>query len=397
MSRDTPLIALLAAVTAIGPFALQALSPALPALATDFAVPAAVAQLMLSLSLVAMAASTLVWGPVSDRLGRRPVMVAGLVLAGFGSALAALAPELWIAILGRLMQAGGAVAGMVLARAVAQDLYGKDRSAAVIGQITAAMVVAPMVAPALSGLIVESVGWRGIFALVAVAALGLALWVRAKLPETAPRGRRENPLATLRAFGQIGRLRTFWAHACFGAFSLAGFLFFVGSAPYVMEQAYGARPSVYGFFFMPLAATYMLANMACGRMTSRFGSRRMIIFGGGCTIAAMATGLVVMSLGVVNPLALMVPAFFHSIGAGLSVPNSIAGAVGAAPERAGAASGLLGFIQFLTAAVTTQIAGFLPHDIAAPTLAGMAVLSTIGLSGFLALERGVPVEPVARG
>jgi DHA1 family bicyclomycin/chloramphenicol resistance-like MFS transporter len=397
MSRDTPLIALLAAVTAIGPFALQALSPALPALATDFAVPAAVAQLMLSLSLVAMAASTLVWGPVSDRLGRRPVMVAGLVLAGFGSALAALAPELWIAILGRLMQAGGAVAGMVLARAVAQDLYGKDRSAAVIGQITAAMVVAPMVAPALSGLIVESVGWRGIFALVAVAALGLALWVRAKLPETAPRGRRENPLATLRAFGQIGRLRTFWAHACFGAFSLAGFLFFVGAAPYVMEEAYGARPSVYGFFFMPLAATYMLANMACGRMTSRFGSRRMIIFGGGCTIAAMATGLVVMSLGVINPLALMVPAFFHSIGAGLSVPNSIAGAVGAAPERAGAASGLLGFIQFLTAAVTTQIAGFLPHDIAAPTLVGMAVLSTIGLSGFLALERGVPAEPVARG
>ncbi len=397
MSRDIPLITLLAAVTAIGPFALQALSPALPALATDFAVPAAVAQLMLSLSLVAMAASTLVWGPVSDRLGRRPVMVAGLVLAGFGSALAALAPELWIAILGRLMQAGGAVAGMVLARAVAQDLYGKDRSAAVIGQITAAMVVAPMVAPALSGLIVESVGWRGIFALVAVAALGLALWVRAKLPETAPRGRRENPLATLRAFGQIGRLRTFWAHACFGACSLAGFLFFVGAAPYVMEQAYGARPSVYGLFFMPLAATYMLANMACGRMTSRFGSRRMIIFGGGCTIAAMATGLVVMSLGVINPLALMVPAFFHSIGAGLSVPNSIAGAVGAAPERAGAASGLLGFIQFLTAAVTTQIAGFLPHDTAAPTLVGMAVLSAIGLSGFLALERGVPAEPVARG
>jgi DHA1 family bicyclomycin/chloramphenicol resistance-like MFS transporter len=303
---------------------------------------------------------------------------------------------LWIAILGRLMQAGGAVAGMVLARAVAQDLYGKDRSAAVIGQITAAMVVAPMVAPALSGLIVESVGWRGIFALVAAAALGLAVWVRARLPETAPRGRRENPLATLRAFGDIGRLRAFWAHACFGACSLAGFLFFVGAAPYVMEQAYGARPSVYGFFFMPLAATYMLANMACGRMTSRFGSRRMIIFGGGCTIAAMATGLVVMSLGVINPLALMVPAFFHSIGAGLSVPNSIAGAVGAAPERAGAASGLLGFIQFLTAAVTTQIAGFLPHDIAAPTLIGMAVLSTIGLSGFLALERGAPAAPVVR-
>jgi DHA1 family bicyclomycin/chloramphenicol resistance-like MFS transporter len=351
---------------------------------------------MLSLSLVAMAVCTLVWGPVSDRLGRRPVMVAGLVLAGFGSALSALAPELWIAILGRLMQAGGAVAGMVLARAVAQDLYGKDRSAAVIGQITAAMVVAPMVAPALSGLIVEIVGWRGIFALTAAAAMVLAVWARARLPETAPRDKREHPLKTLRAFGQIGRCRAFWAHAVFGACSLAGFLFFVGAAPYVMEQTYGARPSVYGLFFIPLAATYMLSNMACGRMTSRYGGRRMIIFGGSCTIAAMTIGLVAMGAGVINPLVLMVPAFFHSIGDGLSVPNSVAGAVGSAPDRAGAASGLLGFIQFLTAAVTTQIAGFLPHDEAAPVLIGMTVLATIGVVGFLALERGVEAEPVAR-
>jgi DHA1 family bicyclomycin/chloramphenicol resistance-like MFS transporter len=399
MPRKGPLVALLAAVTAIGPFSLQALSPALPAIAsasTGFGVPAAVSQLMLSLSLVAMAVCTLAWGPVSDRLGRRPVMVAGLVLAGAGSALSALAPELWIAILGRLMQAGGAVAGMVLARAVAQDLYGKDRSAAVIGQITAAMVVAPMVAPALSGLIVEIVGWRGIFALTAAAAMVLAVWAGARLPETAPRGKREHPFETLQAFGQIGRRRAFWAHAVFGACSLAGFLFFVGAAPYVMEETYGARPSVYGLFFIPLAATYMLSNMACGRMTSRYGGRRMIVFGGGCTIAAMMVGLVAMSAGVVNPLALMVPAFFHSIGAGLSVPNSVAGAVGSAPDRAGAASGLLGFIQFFTAAVTTQIAGFLPHDEAAPILIGMTVLATIGVTGFLVLERGTVAEPVAR-
>jgi len=130
MPRKAPLVALLAAVTAVGPFSLQALSPALPAIATDFVVPAAVAQLMLSLSLVAMAATTLVWGPVSDRLGRRPVMVAGMLLAGAGSALSAVAPELWLAALGRLMQAGGAVAGRVLARAVAYWLLHRLRGAA---------------------------------------------------------------------------------------------------------------------------------------------------------------------------------------------------------------------------------------------------------------------------
>jgi DHA1 family bicyclomycin/chloramphenicol resistance-like MFS transporter len=394
MARNLPLVALLAAVTAIGPFSLQALSPALPAIAVDFEVPAAVAQLMLSLSLVAMAVTTLAWGPVSDRLGRRPVMVAGMLLAGLGSGLAALAPELWLAVLGRLMQAAGAVAGMVLARAVAQDLYGKAGSASVIGQITAAMVVAPMIAPALSGLVVESIGWRAIFALVAAAAAMLAVWAGLKLPETAPKGPREHPLAMVRAFGEIGRRSAFWAHASFGACSLAGFLFFVGAAPYVMQEAYGAAPSVYGFFFMPLAATYMVANVACGRLTARFGGRRMIILGGGLTIGAMSAGLLAVASGLESPLALMVPAFFHSVGAGLSVPNSVAGAVGAAPGRAGAASGLLGFIQFLTAAVTTQIAGFLPHDVAAPTLGGMTVLSVLGLTCFLTFEHGAgPARP----
>jgi DHA1 family bicyclomycin/chloramphenicol resistance-like MFS transporter len=286
---------------------------------------------------------------------------------------------------------------MVLARAVAQDIYGREGSAGVIGQITAAMVVAPMIAPALSGVIVELVGWRGIFALVALATVVLVAWSAAKLPETVPRSAREDPREILRGFGEIGRLRAFWAHACFGACSLASFLFFVGGAPYVMEEAYGARPSVYGFFFIPLAATYMVSNMACGRMTSRYGGRRMIVFGGSCTIAAMLVGLVVMGAGVVNPLVLMLPAFFHSVGAGLSVPNAVAGAVGAAPHRAGAASGLLGFFQFLIAAFTTQVAGFLPHDTAAPMLIGMTVLSTLGLSTFLALERGAVPVPVVRG
>jgi DHA1 family bicyclomycin/chloramphenicol resistance-like MFS transporter len=336
------------------------------------------------------------WGPVSDRLGRRPVLVAGMVLAGFGSALAAVAPVLAVAIFGRLLQAAGAVAGMVLARAVAQDLYGRDRAVSVIGQITAAMVVAPMLAPALSGLVVEIVGWRGIFAIVAVGGVLLAAWARARLPETAPKAAPEPPRETLRGFGLIARRRAFWAHACFGACSLASFLFFVGAAPYVMMETYGAGPSIYGLFFIPLAATYMAANIACGRLTARHGGRRMIVVGGICTIAAMVSGLAVMEIGVNHPLVLMLPAFVHSVGAGLSVPNAVAGAVGAAPERAGAASGLLGFIQFLSAAVTTQLAGFLPHDVAAPTLMGMTLLSAIGLASYLALS-GRPARVAVSG
>ncbi|HUF87216.1 MAG TPA: Bcr/CflA family efflux MFS transporter [Thermohalobaculum sp.] len=386
LTRHVTLVALLAAVTAIGPFALQALSPALPALAGEFRVPAASAQLMLSLSLVATAFATLVWGPVSDRLGRRPMMLAGMVLAALGSLLAAVAPALWLAILARLLQAAGAAAGAVLARAVAQDLYGRERAAGVIGQISAVMVLAPMLAPVLSGLIVELAGWRGVFALSGLIAAVLVGWCWAALPETAPRAPAEVPLATLRGFAEVARVRAFWSHACFGASALATFLFFVGAAPYVMQEAFGLGPAAYGVAFIPLAAAYMLSSTVCGRVTARLGPRRTILLGSALTIGAMSAGLVAMALGFDNPLGLMVPAMFHSVGAGLAVPNAVAGAVGAAPARAGAASGLFGFLQFMAGAVAAQIAGFVPHGVAAPTVAGMTVFSVLGLAGFLALE-----------
>jgi DHA1 family bicyclomycin/chloramphenicol resistance-like MFS transporter len=258
------------------------------------------------------------------------------------------------------------------------------------------MVVAPMLAPVLSGLIVAAVGWRGIFALVALGAAALALWSRAALPETAPRGAPESLHTTLGGFAEVARSGSFWGHACFGAASLASFLFFVGAAPYVMQEAYGAGPAVYGLYFIPLAATYMVSNIACGRLTARHGPRRMIVVGSGLALGAGAAGLAVMGLGAAHPLALFVPAVFHSVGAGLAVPNAVAGAVGAAPARAGAASGLFGFVQFMTAAASTQIAGLLPHDVAAPTLAGMMVLTGVGLAGYLALARAGGAAPAAR-
>lgn len=396
MPRHVPLVALLAAVTAIGPFALQALTPALPSVSGEFRVPTAVTQLMLSLSLVTTAFATLVWGPLSDRLGRRPMLVAGMALAALGSGAAALAPGIWPAILGRLVQAAGAAAGAVLARAVAQDLYGRERASGVIGQITAVMVLAPMLAPVLSGLIVETVGWRGVFALSGLAALVLAAWSRLGLRETAPPRAPDMPLAFLRGFAEVARVRAFWSHGCFGAASLAAFLFFVGAAPYVMQEAYGAGPAVYGIAFIPLAAAYMLANMACGWVTAHWGPRRTILAGSALTLGAMSVGLVAMALGFENPLGLMVPALCHSIGAGISVPNAVAGAVGAAPERAGAASGLFGFLQFMAGAASAQVAGFVPHGVAMPTVAGMAVLSAIGLAGYVALEAKARPAPARR-
>ena len=376
------LIVLLAAVTAIGPFTQHALSPALPIIAEDFAVPPAAAQLMLSLALVVMAISTLFWGPLSDRFGRRPVLVAGLVMAALGSALAAMAPVLWVAVLGRLLQAAGGAAGTVLARAVAQDVFGASRAAGVIGQMTAFMVAAPMVAPTISGLLVEASGWREVFWLSSALCFFLFIWLRASLSETAPAAEVRGVGDMLRGFAIISRRRVFWRYAGYASFSLAGFYYFTAITPYVMRETFDQGPAAYGLYFMMLSATFMVTNFVAGRVSDRFGQERTLMFGACLSLSGPLMVAALLLAGIHQPWVLFVPGTIQSFGAGLAMPNAMAGAVGSSPERAGAASGLLGFGQFMVAGVTTQVAGFLPHD--QPLTVPLGMLAAIG-AGVLCL------------
>ena len=388
---DFLLILLLAAVTAIGPFTLHALSPALPAISSGLGVPAAAAQLLLSLSLVAMAVSTLLWGPLSDRHGRRPVLIAGLVMAAAGSVLAALAPSLPVAILGRVLQAAGGAAGMVLARAVAQDVFGSARAAGVIGQMTAFMVAAPMVAPTISGLIVAGAGWRGVFWMSAVLGAVLAVWARASLAETAPAiGGLAGPGAMLRGFADVGARRAFWRYAGYASCSLAGFYYFVAITPYVMREAFHQGPAAYGLYFIMLSATFMATNFVSGRTSARFGSERVLMFGALMSLAGPIMSAALLLGGVHLPVVLFLPGVIQSFGAGLAMPNAMAGAVATAPGRAGAASGLLGFSQFLLASATTQIGGFLPHDRALTVPLGMLACIFSGVLCLALLRRHQP-------
>ena len=383
------LILLLAAVTAIGPFTLHALSPALPAVSSELGVPAAAAQLMLSLSLVAMAVSTLAWGPLSDRYGRRPVLLAGLLMAAIGSALAALAPGLALAVLGRLMQAAGGAAGMVLARVVAQDVFGQERAADAIGKITAVMVAAPMIAPTISGLVVEGAGWRGVFWMSAFLCLCLIFWSKQALPETAAKGARSGMRQMLQGFGELSRNRRFWRYAVYASFSLAGFYYFVAITPYVMKDTFGRGPAVYGAYFMMLSATFMATNFVAGRISAAYGGERVLTYGAVLSLAGPGLVALGLLLGFHDPLVLFLPGVIQSFGAGLAMPNAMAGAVGAAPDRAGAASGLLGFSQFIVASVTTQAAGFLPHDAPLVVPLGMLVIIGIGVGALFALRAPV--------
>ena len=180
-------VALLAAVTATGPLAMQIFLPSVPLVQATFESSAGAAQLTISLALVAVAFSTLIYGPLADRFGRRPVMLGGLGLFALGSVACALAPSLPTLIAARILQSAGGAVGMVLPRAVVRDRFGPERAAALLAQLSMVMVVAPMVAPALGGVLTDVIDWRAVFWFTALAGLGIGALVFFTLPETLPR------------------------------------------------------------------------------------------------------------------------------------------------------------------------------------------------------------------
>src|SRR5689334_16838264 len=188
LSTPWPLLALLMATTAIGPATLNMLLPALPHLVVLLASDASVVQLTLSLYLLSLATAQLFLGPLSDRFGRRPVLLAGLAL-NVGASIAAIAAQsIAMLIAARMLQAIGASAGIVIGRAIVRDLFARERAAAMLGLVTTAMVVAPMVAPLIGGLLVTGFGWEAIFVCMATLSALVFIWAFAVLPEThAPR------------------------------------------------------------------------------------------------------------------------------------------------------------------------------------------------------------------
>jgi len=274
------LILVLVVATAIGPFSMQVFLPALPAIQSSYAVTAAVAQLAFSLSALAMAVATLFYGPVSDRVGRKKALVAGLVVFLVGSLVCAFASTITWLVIGRVIQAAGGVAGMVLSRAIVRDVYDRDQSAVAIAYITMAMVVAPMLAPAIGGILTDLVDWTAVFLLGGALGLVVLVAVLVGLPETlVPNDRPTTARAMLADFRSLLEERAFVGYALQGGFSMAVFFSFLAAAPYVMITVLERPPSEYGLMFILVSACFMAGNYTAARFTHRIGIERMIVAG----------------------------------------------------------------------------------------------------------------------
>jgi DHA1 family bicyclomycin/chloramphenicol resistance-like MFS transporter len=386
------LMALLAAITALAPFSLQIFLPALPAIQVSFAVAPGIVQLALSLSILANALANLAYGPLSDRFGRRPVLLVGLAAFIAGSLGCALAPSIDLLIGARVVQSVGGAAGMVLARAIVRDLYDRERSASIIAYLTMAMVVAPMLAPTIGAVLLEVASWRAIF--VVATGIGVALtWpIVATLAETRdPEARRIS--GTFAGASALLRSGQFWSYVLQSTFGISMFFAFIAGAPYFMMSMLGRSATEYGLWFMLVSAAFMAGNLVSGRFSARIGLDRMVLVGALLALTGAGLALTLLLGGAWTPLALFGPMMAAGLGNGFSVPNAQAGAVSVDPLLAGTASGIAGFSQMFVAALVSQAVGMLQNGTPYPMAGFMAGCAVLSLAGFLLPRRLAAQRP----
>ena len=385
-----PSLGVLIAITGIGPLALNIFIPSMPGLQRVFATDYATVQLTLSLYLVGVAVAQLFYGPLSDRYGRRPVLLAGMTLCLFGSIACLLAPTVEALIAGRVLQAVGACSGLVLSRAIIRDLYDRAEAASRMGYVMMAMIVAPMIAPTIGGILDVRFGWQASFiflvVIVAVVLAAAAVFLHETFPGT---GAVQRPSDMVVAFARLLRVRAFNRYAWQGAFSSAVFFSFLGGAPYVTMEILGHTPEEYGFLFASLSLMYMLGNFMSGRFSVRIGSDRMIWYG--VVLGVVGTSLLsaVAMTGRISAPLLFGAMSIVSVGNGLSLPNGMAGAVSVDPRLAGAASGLAGFLQMGVGASASFLVATLLDRSATP----LVLMMLTGAIGALAVHALLRVPP----
>ena len=278
VTRRRPSLVLLALVTAIAPAALHMLVPALPMLATAFnATPGAV-QLVLTLFLAGIAVGQLVYGPASDRFGRRPVLLAGLTLFLVGTVLCGFAWSLPALIVGRAVAALGGCAGMVLGRAIVRDVYDRERSASALATIMMVMSLAPSLSPAIGAYLAQWVGWRADFVLLGAVGATVLVLTASKLEEThAPAS--VNLVGMIGSFVLLLQAPAFLSVVFATAFTSASWFTFLAAAPYLLNERLHEPPSIYGLMILLPMVGYILGNASVVRFSRLLGSTRLFVLG----------------------------------------------------------------------------------------------------------------------
>jgi DHA1 family bicyclomycin/chloramphenicol resistance-like MFS transporter len=370
------LTALLAALSAVAPLTTDMYLPSLPDIARQLGASTAQVQLTISAYLIGFAIGQIFYGPVSDRHGRKPVLIVAVVLYCAASLVCALSTSIEMLIVARFAQALGGSGGAVLARAIVRDLYSGARAGRELSVIGAVMALAPVLAPLVGGVLQIGFGWRSIFITLVAAGLVCGCVVRLRFSETlAVRAAEPVSLAgMLRSYRVVARDRAFLAYLGIGTASYAGLFAWISGASFVLQNLYGLTPFHFGFAFAIGSVGFMSGTLLAARLVGRIGIDGVLGVGS-CFVTAGGLGMVVaVALGFTSALSIVLPMAVYLAGLGMVLPQSIAGALTPFPERAGAASALLGFIQQCAAATCGAAVGWLLGENAWPLAIAVAVM-----------------------
>ena len=374
----------LVSVTFIGPLSLHLFIPAMPAVKEAFGVSTGMAQLTMSLAMFSMAFFTVAYGGLSDRFGRKRVLLGGLVLFTCGAASCMAAANMPMLLAGRILQGAGAGCGVVLARAIARDVYGQDRVAQVIAYLTAAYVLGPMLAPPIGGHLTVLFGWRALFVLASLVGLVVILAVAFAVPETRTRSAGA-PRGVFAGYKSLLRRPRFVGFMLQPGMMSAAFFTQATAASFLATEHLGADAAKIGLWFFAFPVGFMAGSFISGRIGARRSIEFMTILGGVIGVANGALLIGWLYFGGISMAALYIPGMFVSLAQGLSMPYAQAGAMAVDTELAGSASGAVVFSQLFWPAALQQLTGLLADGTWVPmaTVHFAAVIVAL-LAGWLA-------------
>lgn len=390
--RDPPQPALIAQILGQMAFGLLAMTLCIPSMAEwggTFGTTQAMVQLTFSGYVAAYGLLQLLYGPLSDRLGRRGVLLAGVAIALFGTWLAATADHIATLIVARTLQGAGSAAGMVVGRALVQDLFEGAARTRMMAGIGMTMGLCPPAGTLIGGQLHEALGWRAPFWLTLAIGLLLAVAAWQVLPRGASPASASAPHwlgAMGRSYARLAREPGFIAHVLLVGCATATFYAFLAGAPLVFTQQ-GVTPGRIGLYVMFIPGAYIAGNFVTTRLAQRLGDRRMIGIGQALSLAGVGLTLALAWAGWNHPLGIALPLMLLGIGHGLLMPPALAGTVGLVPALAGAAAGVAGVTQQWLGALAGWAIGWVPHTDARGLALLMLLLTSMSVAASVVLWR----------
>lgn len=375
---------LLTSVAALG---MNLFLPSLPGMAEYFDAPYEVIQLSVAGYLGVNALLQIIIGPLSDQFGRRRVMLWATAIFILATVGCLFSTNVWVFLTFRMIQAS-IVAGLVLPRAAIRDLYTQDESASMMGYVTMGMSLAPMLAPALGGVLDQAFGWHASFVTYLLAGIGAFALAYYDMGETAAAAT-SNFRGQLKAYPELLTAPRFWGYAATAAFSSGAFFAYLGGAPYVGSEVFKLSPAILGVYFGAPAVGYFVGNFITGRYAVRVGTNRMVLYGSFVSATGLGAACLLSLANLESPGVFFGFMTFVGLGNGLVIPNATAGMLSVRPHLAGTASGLGGAIMIGGGAALSVLAGILlaGGNSALPLTALMTASSALAVASILFVLR----------